>query len=118
MGQERRCKGRFDLFLPITVSVLSSKNQIAAVTRNVSSGGVYFYTQASVQEGDTVEFRLTLPDVLTQAGDMPVLCRGQVRRIDSHHKEGLSGVAVRIDTLIFLEALSCAADIIQPPAQA
>jgi len=117
MGQERRCKGRFDLFLPITVSV-RDKNEISAVTRNVSSGGVYFYTQGSVREGDSVEFRLTLPDVVTQAGDMPVLCRGQVQRIDSHHKEGLAGVAVKIDALIFLEAISSAADFIQPPAQA
>ena len=117
MGQEHRCKGRFDLFLPITVSV-RDKHEISAVTRNVSSGGVYFYTQASVQEGDSVEFRLTLPNVVTQAGDMPVLCRGQVQRIDSHLKEGLSGVAVKIDALIFLEALSITADSIQPPGQA
>ncbi len=117
MGQERRCKERFDLFLPITVSV-RDKNEISAVTRNVSSSGAYFYTQGRVREGDSVEFRLTLPDVITQAGDMPVLCRGQVRRIDSHHEEALSGVVVKIDALIFLEALSSVADSIRPPAQA
>ena len=116
MGQERRCKERFDLFLPITVSVNDS--EVAAVTRSVSSGGVYFYTQGTLHEGNTVEFRLTLPDVLTQAGDLPVLCQGRVLRIDSHAKEGLSGVAVRVDSMVFLESLTASVDRIQPSAQA
>ena len=118
MGQELRCKARFDLFVPITVSVLSDKSEIPAVTRNVSSGGVYFYTQGSLHEGDAVEFELTLPAVITHAGDIPVMCRGQVLRIDPHHKEGLSGVAVRIDTLTFMETFPGTVDGVQPPSQA
>ncbi len=119
MGQERRCKGRFDLFLPITVSVRGGDSKISAVTRNVSSGGVYFYTEgSSLHEGDAVEFWLTLPHIVTQAGDMPVMCEGRVLRIEPHHKEGLSGVSVRIDTLTFVEPLSGTVHGIQPAAEA
>ncbi|HEX7423407.1 MAG TPA: PilZ domain-containing protein [Terriglobales bacterium] len=113
MGEEHRCKARFDLFLPITISVLNTKSTISAVTRNVSSGGVYFYTQGSVQEGDALEFRLTLPNVLTEAGDMPAMCEGKVLRVEPHPKEGLSGVAVRIDAVTFLEPLSSTANGMQ-----
>ena len=118
MGQERRCKGRFDLFLPITVSVRGGDCKIAAVTRNVSSGGVYFYTDGELHEGDAVEFWLTLPHIVTQAGDMPVMCEGKVLRIEPHRNEGLSGVSVRIDTLTFVEPLSNSVHGIQPAAEA
>ena len=118
MGQEHRCKGRFDLFLPISVSVQGVEEGFAAVTRDVSSGGVYFYTHGKLQAGDAIEFRLTLPDVITQAGDMPVMCEATVLRIESHDKEGLSGVAVRIDMLTFVEPLSRTADGMQQAAEA
>ncbi len=118
MGQEHRCKGRFDLFLPISVSVLGSECKLAAVTRDVSSGGLYFYTHGKLHEGDALHLQLTLPDVITQAGDMPVVCAGTVLRIESQDKEGLSGVAVRIDMLTFVEPLSSTADGMQQAAEA
>lgn len=118
MGQELRSKSRFELFLPISVSLLDGNTQIAAVTRDISSGGVYFYTEGNLRAGDAVEFAITLPAIVTQADDMPVVCRGRVVRVDSHRKEGLSGVAVRFETLTFTQAFEHSVTSVQSPAQA
>ncbi len=57
-----------------------------------------------------MEFCLTLPTALTQAGDILALCEGKVLRVEPHDKEGISGVAVRIDALTFIETPSDTAD--------
>jgi hypothetical protein len=83
---------RFSLHLPVAVG----DPAVNAQTRDVSSRGVCFYSDAPLQPGAQIEFTLTLPSEITMTADIQVRCRGKVVRLD----EGPNGkmtVAAQIE---------------------
>jgi len=71
-------------------------------TRDVSFRGLYFTIEAKLELGNELEFVLTLPKEITQAGDVHIRCFGQVVRVEE--QDGDRGVAARIERYEFLPA--------------
>ena len=71
-------------------------------TRDVSAGGLYFYTHHQLEIGQEVECVLLLPEALTQApAPMFVACSGKVLRVERNISNGKPGVAIEISSYDF-----------------
>ena len=98
--QEVRCAVRFPLKLPVVLSI--DKEEIAALTRNVSASGVAFEMNSSVQSGLLIHFSLRMPGaVLGTPHDVLVHCRGRVVRCSKNQSNYLA--AATIDDYQFAE---------------
>ena len=84
---DRRGEARHEIVLQIDVC---GKR---AVTRDVSTSGVYFHSSAIFDAGADIEFALPLP-TLAESG-LEMNCRGTIVRVDA--APGGCGVAARID---------------------
>lgn len=99
---ERRAARRFVMSLPLTVRLTSPEGHVEerGETRDISFRGLFFSIHKSVENGSAIEFVLTLPQQITNAGDVHIRCYAKVLRIESGN-EG-SGIAARIDRYEFL----------------
>jgi hypothetical protein len=99
---ERRAARRFNMALPLTVRLASPEGSFEepGETRDISFRGLFFSMHKSVENGAAIEFVLTLPQQITNAGDVHIRCYAKVLRIESDN-EG-SGVAARIERYEFL----------------
>lgn len=99
---ERRASRRFTMILPLTVRSETPEGLLEQIarTRDVSFRGLYFVTDTIYEPGNHIEFVLTLPKEITQAGDVRIRCFGQIVRVEPH--EGSQGVAARIERYEFL----------------
>ena len=78
---EQRKARRFELKLPLELvrngaEVLSGRGE----TRNLSSVGVLFQSDASLRIGDPVEYMITLPATAGEADGVRLRCLGNVVR--------------------------------------
>lgn len=106
LTREQRRSQRFQLALPLTL-VRSSRGEINRLgeTRNVSSTGVYFVVGETVELGSLLEFVVTLPDEISMAGPVQLVCRGKVTRVEQQ-EESRVGVAATIERYEFLRGTS------------
>jgi hypothetical protein len=93
-NDEKRSRERIAVRLP--VSIKSGDGQLQAHTRDLSSAGVFLYTQSPLTEGAEFEMVLVLPSELTFGERKWVCCQAQVLRVDSPSGEGNFGVAAKI----------------------
>lgn len=85
---------RFPLELP--VSVHAASNELQAVTKDISAGGVLFYMDELVAVGTTIEFTILMPyGVIGTDKDVVVNCVGRVVRCSPEN--GRYAVAAVID---------------------
>ncbi len=97
---ERRAGQRFEVNLPLAVQ--SGGLTFAGFTQDVSSRGIFFYTEAALPEGAVVELTLTMPSEITLAESMRVRCRGHVLRTSGTNPSRRNGVAARLDSYQYL----------------
>ncbi len=98
--QEVRCAVRFPLALPVVLS--TGKDEIPALTRNISASGVLFSLDRPLSLGQDVRFSMRMPHaILGTPHDVLVHCTGRVVRCSSSHKEHLA--AATIDEYQFAE---------------
>jgi PilZ domain len=103
-GTERREARRFTMTLPLRVFPHESRGpELIARTRDVSYRGLYFLADAKFDVGSEIEFVITLPEQITQSGDVSIHCHGQVVRVESSDN-GHMGVAAKIERYEFLHA--------------
>ena len=103
-GSERREARRFNMTLPMRVLPReASAQELLAQTRDVSYRGLYFLTEAHFELGSTIEFVITLPQRVTQSGDVNIRCMGQIVRVEPT-SNGRTGIAAKIDRYEFLHA--------------
>jgi len=89
---------RFPLHLPVTLR--NNAGEYQAETRDISAGGILFFTHSAIGVGEVVQFTIRMPgETLGAAEDVLVQCDGRVVR---SAEEG-SGhcVAVAIDEYRF-----------------
>ncbi len=100
--KEQRRSQRFQLTMPMTL-VRGTRGEINKIgeTRNVSSNGVFFVLSESIELGSLLEFVITLPEEITLAGAVRLLCKGKVTRIEQQ-EDALVGVAATIERYEFL----------------
>lgn len=111
---ERRVGQRFSHHLPVALRECSSDIQGAAFTQDLSSRGVFLFTDAALAEGSEVELTLRMPSEITLGEDMRVRCKGRVLRIvkssvgagqNGAGRESCApklGVAIRFDSYEYL----------------
>lgn len=99
---ERRASRRFSMNLPLSIRHEGPAGIVehAARTRDISFRGLYFLTDTPYEAGSKIEFVLTLPKEITQAGDVQIRCFGRVVRVETHERS--HGVAACIERYDFL----------------
>jgi c-di-GMP-binding flagellar brake protein YcgR len=71
-------------------------------TRDISTGGLFFYAEFAPDNGSQIEVVLKLPAEVTGSDAKTVLCRGRVVRVEIAEQEAASapkyGVAVEMNS--------------------
>ena len=80
---ERRAGQRFPYLLPVFVREISSGVEARGFTQDLSSRGVFFFTDAAFHEGAEIELTLNMPSEITLGENMRVRGRGHVLRASS-----------------------------------
>lgn len=99
---ERRLSQRFSLQFPITLVLPDTGLKVYGKTRDISSGGVFFYANLPVSEDQEVELLMTLPYEFA-AVPVRVACRAKVLRVEREEGSGERGMAAVIQRFDFLE---------------
>jgi len=108
-GSERREARRFTMSLPLRVLPgESQKHELKARTRDVSYRGLYFLAEAGFEVGSEIDFVITLPQQVTQSGDVNIRCQGQIVRVEPT-ENGTIGIAAKIERYEFMPATATAA---------
>jgi hypothetical protein len=100
--EERRGTRRFALRLPVDVRLAGSDHEVHTQTKDVSARGVYFYLSNAVEEGEQIDFTLTLPPEITLTDSIHVKCRGRAVRVEPEAQAGKTGIAAIIEEYQFL----------------
>lgn len=107
-GADRREARRFTMTLPMRVLPREAKgSELVAQTRDVSYRGLYFLASAPFDIGSEIEFVITLPQQVTQSGDVHIRCQGQIVRVEPTDN-GRMGIAAKIERYEFLAAATAA----------
>jgi hypothetical protein len=78
---ERRVTQRFPYLLPLSLRQVSPSVEGQGFTQDVSSRGVFFFTDVALQEGAEVEVTLRMPSEITLGESMRVRARGHILRV-------------------------------------
>jgi len=105
---ERRAAQRFDFQLPLTLRWSGGEHSGCGFTQDLSSRGVFFYTDSPLAPGDAVEIVLVMPSEITLTENTRVRCQGRVVRVADPAVGSKSGVAVQIETY------ECLPDAVSP----
>ena len=81
VGVERRVGQRFAFNLPVSLRDVASAAEGLGFTQDLSSRGVFFFTDMALSEGAEIELTLKMPSEITLGESMRVRCRGRVLRI-------------------------------------
>ena len=83
---EQRKNQRFELSLPFEIIRTGTTTKMKGQTRNVSSSGVLFTSDASVAIGEPIEYFITFPKPPGSRFDVRLRCVGTVLRRDPESK--------------------------------
>jgi len=104
---------RFPYLLPLSLRLAATSTESLGFTQDLSSRGVFFFTDAPLAVGAEIELTLRMPSEITLGESMPVRCRGRILRVvrpaaspdDSPSRsraETRIGAAVRFDGYEYL----------------
>jgi hypothetical protein len=79
---DRRSRERVVTKLPVRVRSAAAHAELSAETRDVSTHGVFLYTQSRMVEGSEVELVLILPPEVTSGEKCWVCCHARVLRVE------------------------------------
>jgi hypothetical protein len=91
VGVERRIGQRFAYNLPVSLRDVSTSTEGLGFTHDLSSRGVFLFTEMALNEGAEVELTLKMPSEITLGENMRVRCRGRILRIVSADIKAGSG---------------------------
>jgi hypothetical protein len=110
---ERRVGQRFPYLLPLSIRQTENSIEGVGFTQDLSSRGVFFFTDVCLNVGAEIELTLRMPSEITLGESMPVRCRGRILRIvrpessasQCGSRSGAQtkiGVAVRLESYEYL----------------
>lgn len=118
---ERRVGQRFSYLLPVSLLQKAGFVEGVGFTQDLSSKGVFFFTDAALEVGAEIELTLRMPSEITLGENMPVRCRGRILRIVRPTADGRTtggagikiaetkiGVAVRLECYEYLAEVAAA----------
>ena len=100
---ERRHNQRFNLHLPVSISLAESNVEGYGFTQDLSARGVLLFTDFALAAGDAVELTLQMPSEITLGESMRVRCFGRVTRVLPPAGGTASGVAVHFEKYEYLQ---------------
>ena len=92
---DRRSRERVVTRLPVRVRAGAATAEMTAETRDVSTNGVFLYTESRMIEGANIELVLILPPELTSGEKCWVCCHARVLRVEQEPGKDF-GVAAEI----------------------
>jgi c-di-GMP-binding flagellar brake protein YcgR len=99
--QERRNSERVPLSVPVAVRATDQAGELSATTRDLSSNGIFLYTQSKMQPGSQIELVLILPPELAGGERRWACCQASVVRVENGPDSGF-GVAATLDNVDLL----------------
>jgi len=102
---DRRSQKRVVTRLPVRVKGDSGTPELNAATRDVSTNGVFLYTESRMTEGSDVELVLILPPELTSGEKCWVCCHARVVRVEQGPGKDF-GVAAEIRRMDILPEIA------------
>jgi hypothetical protein len=97
--QERRSGQRTPVRVPVSVKISGGSIETSGVTRDLSDGGVFLYTDSQISEGSQLEMVLILPPEITKSEKQWVCCQASVVRVEVGQQKGSFGVAASIRSM-------------------
>jgi c-di-GMP-binding flagellar brake protein YcgR len=94
--RERRSGPRLPLKVPVSVKAPQAGT---GMTRDLSTGGMFLYTDSRIAEGSELEMVLILPPEITKSEAQWVCCRASVVRVEDSESSGKFGVAASIHSM-------------------
>jgi hypothetical protein len=91
---ERRRAKRFPRDSSVTVKADGVERKCA--TKDISTGGAFFYCDAQIALGSPIRLVMILPPEVTGGGEQRACCHGRVVRVEES-TGGQRGVAVKIE---------------------
>ncbi len=96
-ADERRANPRHRIELAVVVTGNTEREELHGITRDISAGGVFFYTDSWPAEVQKLELRVLLPPEVTETTMARAVCTGRVIRVEQTGLHGKTGVAAVID---------------------
>ena len=87
---------RYSYKIPSSVKLPGTEKRTTATTGNLSSQGVFFFTDAKVQAGTEVEIILIMPPEIPEFARRWVCCNARVVRVEEKPGENQIGIAAEI----------------------
>ena len=99
--QERRAGTRLATSIPATLKSKQTAQELAAVTRDLNTSGVFLYTDQRIAEGSKLEIVLILPAELGLGEKQWACCQASVIRVEDNggSKFGVAATIDRLDVL-------------------
>jgi c-di-GMP-binding flagellar brake protein YcgR len=94
---DKRASSRISVNVPATVR--SKEAEVSAVTRDLSMGGVFLYTDQRITEGSKLEIVLILPAELGLGEKQWACCQASVIRVEDGQRFGVAATIDRMDML-------------------
>ena len=98
---DKRALTRIPVSVPARVKTKEQASEISALTRDLSAGGVFLYTERRITQGSQLEVILILPAELGLGEKQWACCQASVVRVEDE-VDGKFGVAARIDRMDLL----------------
>ena len=99
---ERRIGQRFEFTLPVSIEF--EGRTFSGCSQNLSTRGVFLFSEAHLPEGAIVQLIFTMPSEITLTESMRVRCRGRVLRSGTSGSPQGNGLAVQLDSYEYLDA--------------
>jgi len=96
---DKRARARISVNVPATVKSKDAEAEVAAVTRDLSMGGVFLYTDRRITEGSKLEIVLILPAELGLGEKQWACCQASVVRVEDGKRFGVAATIDRMDML-------------------
>jgi len=93
--EDRRSRKRIPAQVPVQIKHKAGTVQ-SGHTRDLSTSGVFLYTDAQLSEGSELEIILVLPPELTNGEKRWACCQASVVRVESPVNGGIVGMAASI----------------------
>jgi hypothetical protein len=96
---DKRTRSRVSVNVPAKVRSKDGDAEVAAVTRDLSMGGVFLYTDQKITEGSKLEIVLILPAELGLGEKQWACCHASVVRVEDGDRFGVAATIDRLDML-------------------
>ncbi len=96
---ERRSRQRMPVRVPVKVRHEGSEHQ--GQTRDLSSSGIFLYSESGIKAGSKLELVVMLPPGLGLGPGGWTLCEASVVRVEESEGEGM-GIAATLDRIALL----------------